>query len=113
MMPRSLQECGVRPGNSAAANAAALQQAIEYASTFFGKLGYEIVSDVDNGRITATIEVPSRAAPASMLLRLRHPQAKPMRSVMVNGKEWTAFDKEKETIELKGLTGTVTVAASY
>jgi len=86
---------------------------VKNAPTYYGPLAYEIVSDVDHGKITATIDVPSRTAPASMLLRLRHPQAKPMRSVTVNGEKWKAFDKEKETIELKGLTGKVTVEASY
>ena len=31
----------------------------------------------------------------------------------VNGKEWIDFDKEKETITLNGLTGTVAVTAKY
>ena len=33
--------------------------------------------------------------------------------VEVNGKPWTKFNKDKETIELKGLTGTVAVMAKY
>ena len=36
-----------------------------------------------------------------------------MRSVTVNGGKWARFDPGKETIELTGLTGKVTVAASY
>ncbi|MDA1088619.1 MAG: hypothetical protein O2901_16595 [Verrucomicrobia bacterium] len=87
--------------------------AVKHAPTYYGSLAYEIVSDVDHGKITATIEAPSRTAPDSILLRLRHPQAKPMQSVTVNGKKWIGFDPSKETIELKGLTGRVTVEASY
>ena len=37
--------------------------------------------------------------------RLRHPKALPIRSVTVNGKPWTAFSPDKETIELRGLAG--------
>jgi hypothetical protein len=30
-----------------------------------------------------------------------------------NGKPWTEYNKDKETIILKGLTGTVAVTAKY
>ena len=74
---------------------------------------YEIVSDVDHGKVNATVELPARKAPASIILRFRHPQSAPIKGVTVNGKEWIAFDKEKETITLNGLTGTVAVTARY
>jgi hypothetical protein len=86
---------------------------VKNAPTYFGTVAYEIVSDVDHGKITATIEVPSRKAPAAVQLRFRHPKSAPLKSVTVNGKDWKAFDKDKETIELKGLTGTVSVTANY
>ena len=38
-------------------------------------LAYEIVSDVDHGKITATIEMPSRNPPKSVVVRFRHPKA--------------------------------------
>ena len=81
--------------------------------THFGTAAYEIVSDVDNGKINATIEMPSRKAPKEVVLRFRHPKAAPIKGVTVNGKAWTEFNKHKETITLKGLTGTVTVTAQY
>jgi hypothetical protein len=37
----------------------------------------------------------------------------PIKSVTVSGKERKEFDKDKETIELKGLTGTAAVTAKY
>jgi len=72
----------------------------------------------------ATDEKPSRPpapdeggragkAPNGVLLRFRHPKSAPIRSVTVNGKPWTEFNKDKETIALKGLTGTVAVTAQY
>ena len=81
--------------------------------TYFGTVAYEIVSDVDNGKITATVEAPSRKAPKELLLRFRHPKAAPMKSVSVNGKPWTDFNKDKETISLKGLSGAISVQANY
>ena len=87
--------------------------AIKNAPTFFGTVAYEIVSDVDNGKISATVEMPARNAPKEVILRFRHPKAAPIKSVTVNGKPWTEFNKDKETIALKGLTGNVAVTAQY
>lgn len=86
---------------------------VKNAPTFFGTLSYEIVSDVDNGHITATVQIPSRSAPESVFLRFRHPKSASIKSAEVNGKPWTDFDKEKETICLKGLSGQIIVKANY
>jgi hypothetical protein len=67
-----------------------------------------------------------------VVLRFRHPKTAPIKAVTVNGpsagsrlradatagtagqgKPWTEFNKDKETITLKGLTGNVTVTAQY
>ena len=86
---------------------------VRNAPTQFGTVGYEIVSDVQKNRITATVELPDRGTPKSLLLRLRHPKAAPLRSVEVNGKSWKNFEKDKEVIHLEGLKGSVTVRANY
>ena len=87
--------------------------AVENAPTYFGTLAYEIVSDVDNGKITATIEIPNRNPAKVVIVRFRHPQSKPIRSVTVNGRPWKEFNPGKEVIELKGLTGKAVVVAGY
>jgi hypothetical protein len=87
--------------------------AVKNAPTYFGTAAYEIISDADNGKITATIEIPDRKAPKSVLLRFRHPKAAPLKGVTANGKRWTAFNPDKEVVELKGFTGKVVVTASY
>jgi len=46
---------------------------IRNAATFFGKAELIIRSQVDNGRIEATVTIPDRNAPAEAWLRLRHP----------------------------------------
>ena len=51
--------------------------------------------------------------PHAVLLRLRHPQAVPIKGVAVNGRPWTDFDAAKEVIRLHDLQGTVQVEASY
>jgi hypothetical protein len=94
---------------------------VKNAPTHFGTVAYEIVSDVDNGKINATVEMPTRKAPKEVVLRFRHPKSAPIKAVTVNGpsinsgqgKSWTEFNKDKETITLKGLTGQVAVTAQY
>ena len=87
---------------------------IKNAPTHFGAVSYEIASDVDNGKITATVELPARKAPKEVVLRFRHPKAAPIKAVTVNGKPWTEYNKDKETITLpRGLTGNVAVTAQY
>ncbi|QDU96541.1 hypothetical protein [Lignipirellula cremea] len=86
---------------------------VKNAPTYFGPVAYEIVSDADKGQISATIEMPARKSPNEVVLRFRHPKSAPIKAVTVNGKAWTEFNKDKETITLKSLTGTVAVTARY
>lgn len=87
--------------------------AVANAPTCFGPLTYEIVSDVDHGKITAALQMPGRELLKSVILRLRHPRATPIRSVTVNGRRWTRFNPAKETITVSGVTGKVVVVAKY
>ncbi len=89
------------------------QITVRNAPTHFGPLAFEIVSDADHGSITATVELPSRNPPGTVLLRLRHPKAATIQSVSVNGTAWTRFTPDKEVIDLQGLTGKVIVRATY
>jgi len=86
---------------------------VRNAPTHFGTVDYEIVSDVDNGRITAKVRMPSREAPEEVLLRLRHPKALPIRSVRVNGRPWEHFDSAEEFVRLRGLTDDLIIEAMY
>ena len=86
---------------------------VKNAPTYFGTLAYEIVSDVNDGRITATIDLPGRSPAKSVIVRFRHPEKFPIKSVTVDGQPWTKFNVDKETVELDGVAGKVTVVASY
>jgi len=87
--------------------------AVKNAPTYFGPLAYEIVSDVDRGKIKAAVEIPSRNPPATLFLRFRHPQALPIKSVTLNGGDWKDFDNNKEAVLVKGVQGKATVVANY
>jgi len=86
---------------------------VKNAPTEFGPVAYDIVSDVDNKKITATVEMPSRRRAKTVLLRLRHPQSAPLKRVKLNGQPWNDFDPAKEIIRLHDLQGTLKVEAEY
>jgi hypothetical protein len=87
--------------------------AVRSAPTWFGPVGYEIVSDADHGAIRATVTMPSRRVPREVRLRLRHPRGLPLRGVTVNGKPWGDFSPAEECVRLAGLAGEVRIEASY
>ncbi len=86
---------------------------VRNAPTHFGTFAYEIVSDVDNGKIDATVEMPSRKVPEAVFLRLRRPKMLPIKSVTVNGKTWSDFDPAKEVVRLHDVQGSVLVTAIF
>jgi hypothetical protein len=64
----------------------------------------------EDGRIYAC---DLSADTCGLVIAVSGDKAAPIKSVTVDGKEWTAFDKDKETIELKGLAGKVAVRVNY
>lgn len=73
---------------------------VSNAPTHFGATSYEVVSDVDHGKIKATIAMPNRNPPYAVVLRLRHPTGLPMKRVSINGKSCVDFDAKKQTIRI-------------
>lgn len=86
---------------------------ISQAPTSFGPVGYELTSHVSQGYIEAKVDIPVRKAPDVIVLRVRHPEGKPMRMVTVNGRPWTDFDAALETVRLKPANEPITVRVSY
>jgi hypothetical protein len=74
---------------------------IERAPTFHGLLSLAVASQAGVGTITAELDVPQAHPPAALLLRLRHPDAKPLKSVTVNGQPWSDFDVRKEWVTIR------------
>jgi hypothetical protein len=73
---------------------------LERAPTYFGPVNLRIESAVAAGIITAKVEFTGERRPQTLLVRLRHPDKKPIRSVTVNGAAWKDFDLGKEWIRL-------------
>lgn len=72
---------------------------VKDAPTRFGNVAYEIRSDIDNGKIFATIRLPERWG-ATTKLRVRAPLGKTMKAVSVNGAAWKDFSAEQEVVTI-------------
>jgi hypothetical protein len=87
--------------------------AVKRAPTWVGNVSYEVRSAAASGKIHASVELNAREKGASLLLRIRHPEGKPMRRVTVNGKAWTDFDVQKEWVKIPEVSGKYEVEAEY
>jgi hypothetical protein len=74
---------------------------VSNAPTRFGPVSYEIQSHLTEGVIRATIHPPARRTPSGIVLHLRTPEGSPIRSVRVNGKQHSDFDKTAGLVRLK------------
>ncbi len=71
------------------------------AATTYGKISYEIKNGSEPNSIEANIDLSSLSFdPVKILLFVRAPFEKPMKSVTINGIEWEKWDIDKESIVL-------------
>jgi hypothetical protein len=87
--------------------------AVNHAPSYFGELGYQIESFAKQGRVEASVHLPSRQRPANVYLRLRHPQNASLKRVTVDGRPWKDFDAGKEWIKLPAAASDVKITAYY
>lgn len=73
---------------------------VQHAPTCFGRVSFQITSAVQSNTIQASVEFLDQRRPAALLVRLRHPQAKPIKSVTVNGAPWNNVDPSRETVRI-------------
>jgi hypothetical protein len=90
-----------------------MKVSVRNAPTRFGKVGYTITSHVAEGEIDAVVRLPVNCTAKKVVLRLRHPEGKPMQSVTVQGNPHTDFDPKKETVTFEPSGEIVTVRAAY
>jgi len=87
---------------------------VERAPTYYGQMSLTVDSKAAAGGLVAQIDMPRRQTPRRLLVRFRHPQAKPIQSVTVNGANWTDFDTQKEWVVIeKPLQSHYTITAKY
>jgi hypothetical protein len=88
--------------------------AVEGAPTYFGPVNLQIESTAATGGITAKVEFTGDRRPRTLVVRLRHPNKKLLRSVTVNGADWPDFDAAKEWVRIQNPTEKrYAVAARY
>lgn len=63
---------------------------VEKGQTYFGETNLKIHSEVAQGVIRATVDLPTDREASQIWLRLRHPQGEHPTRVMVNGADWPA-----------------------
>ncbi|MGQ9579757.1 MAG: hypothetical protein ACUVT8_02285 [Armatimonadota bacterium] len=85
----------------------------EGVATRFGEVGIRYKSAVAQGKIKAEVHLSLRDNPSRVLVRIRHPEKAPIKSVTVNGQSHDRFDAEKGDIDITGLSGDVTIEACY
>ncbi len=83
------------------------------APTYFGKTSFTIEGLNRDNEIKATVDVPDRDAPEQLVVRLRHPSGKQIRSVTVNGRHWTNFNTRKEYISIPSPSGKYIISVKY
>ena len=76
-------------------------------------ISYEIKNGTKPNTIEAKINLPVSVSPEKVLLFIRVPFEKPIKSVEINGKDWENYDQEKEAIVLPDYSKTLEVIVSY
>ena len=75
---------------------------VKDAPTYFGPINYQIDSKVNDGQILVEIDPPKRESSVAIDLCLRHPESKPIRKVLVNGKASDQFTDDQITLTANG-----------
>lgn len=86
---------------------------VKQAPSDFGRVDYKITSRVKEGFIEAEVTPPTRNKPDSIVVRLRHPEEKKIKSVTVNGQEYKDFDADREIVTIKSWNDEIVVRANY
>ncbi|MCX5646193.1 MAG: hypothetical protein NTZ17_16155 [Phycisphaerae bacterium] len=90
------------------------QIAVKRAPTYYGEVSMTVDSHAASGSLTASVETPKRLPMKRLIVRFRHPQAKAMQSVTINGQNWTGFDVQKEWVVIETpLEPRYTIMAQY
>ena len=81
---------------------------VKGAASYFGPVSLRVESDVEQGRIRASVECPGKHRPSRVTLRLPHPRE--LRAVHVTG---GAYDPERETVTIEPWEGKAEVLAEF
>jgi hypothetical protein len=83
------------------------------ASTPYGIVSVNYQPTLSQNKITLTASLSLRRSPGHIIARFRHPDKLPVKSVTVNGQNYSKFDAVKGDVDLSGLSGKQVVEALY
>jgi len=81
---------------------------ISNAASYFGPFSLEVISEVDESRITARVTCTTDRKPKTVTLRLPHPDGR--RAVRASGGD---YDPAAETVRVEGFTGAAHVVLEF
>jgi flagella basal body P-ring formation protein FlgA len=82
---------------------------VRNAPTRWGHVSFSVTSMVNQGKVEGQVVLPASFG-ATVKVRMRLPEGHRIQSATVNGKPWTKFDPQEETVTLPpGLTGTISL----
>ena len=90
-----------------------MQVSVTKAPSRFGPVSYKLSSAVAEGYMEAVIQPPTRRPPARIVLRVRHPEGKPMRSVTVDARPHVDFDAAAQLVYVAPTDKPITVRIDY
>ncbi len=83
------------------------------APTRFGKVSYRVTSHLTRGQIEAEVQPPTERPLLRIVLRLRHPDGRPIAGVTVNGTRHDDFDPRRNLVRLSPNRGHLRVVANF
>jgi len=86
---------------------------VSNAPTYFGTVSFRISSHIKEGFIEGEVEFSEENSAERVALRLRHPEGKMMKKVVVDGEEHKEFDKVRECVFLKPKKGKISIKAYF
>jgi hypothetical protein len=81
--------------------------------TAFGKVAYTMRHGTAPETVEARVTTPDRIRPQKILLFVRGPFDKPIKSVQIDGEDWRQWDGEREAVVLPIRPGPLRVVVSY
>jgi hypothetical protein len=87
---------------------------VDGAPTRLGRVNFEIRSHLGENRVTTDLQLPPAGIKAPARLRLRVPEGYSLKSARVDGRDWSNFNPQEETVTLQaGAAGKVKIEAFY
>jgi hypothetical protein len=81
--------------------------------TFFGPVSYRVTSRIREGSIQAEVDPPTRERSDAICLRIRHPDGKPIRRVLLNGQPVDEVSISGDVIRVRHVAETFDLSMEY